>query len=222
MTERDVLQSFLVVSVVGAALLILIGTGLLVRSLLDLEYQSVRGITGFPRIQAWMNLRGQSDRALLGLVFVIINVLLLAGAPEIVRMWVNRVGWTLLLFWVVINAVLDWFAARQQVKLVEAAAQARQDQQREFDAESIDSYQQIAAKALDRLETKVHGETDPPGSVRPDLLAPVVPEHSSPMTERQRRTADIATQRARLVAVDFALGIKPETEPSAEAQEKTS
>lgn len=225
MDERDVLAALLIGSVLLAVLLILAATAAIGRKLTDLEYQVARGITGAPRIQSWIALRTQIDRALLGIVFVIINSLLLAGAPEIWRMWTNRVAWTVLLSLVLISAVLDWLDERRQVRLViahEDALAARLmeeaaaiEQQRSAALQSDrDSYRQMADEAVSRLEDAVRQSAGVTPPAPP--LAAVVPEHNSPVTPEQQAEADRQTMRARLVASTLALGL-PAREATAPA-----
>lgn len=117
MDSEEVLLALLVVSILLGIVLAFVSTAAGGRTAADLERQSERGITGAPRIQAWVNLRTHLNRVAFGAVFVVINVMLLAGAPEAWRMWANRTMWTLLLLSFVVMAIMDWGAEREQVRL---------------------------------------------------------------------------------------------------------
>lgn len=198
MTLSIVLDALLIVSLGLAIGLACVALAALGRKIADLEFQIVRGISGVPRLQSWITIRSQIGNIGLGVVFTAINILLLAGAPEIVRMWVNRVLWTALLAVVLASAVLDWIAERKQVRILIAEQ-----------AGALTSYKEMAEEAVANLEAA--GAAHSPHTPLPPLAA-VLPEHSSPTTAQQRETAEIATMRARLVAANLALGIEPEHE----------
>jgi len=71
------------------------------------------------------------------------------------------------------------------------------------------SYKEIAVEATSALERKVNTERGKLGHPPFDTVAPVVPEHSSPITKKQQDTADLQTLRARLTAAVMALGLPP-------------
>jgi hypothetical protein len=204
-TEEDVLQGLLVVSIALAALLVLVAMGSLGRKISDLELQNERGIHGVPRLQSWISIRSQIGNVALGVTFVIINVLLLAQAAEPWRMRTNRIFWTVLLAYVLAASILDWMAEREQVHLLIGAQEG-----------AIASYRAMAASAVAKLETAASQAADHAGAVLPLSLAAVVPEHNSPVTLEQQETADVATLRARLVAASLALGIPVAEQPEGE------
>lgn len=76
-----------------------------------------------------------------------------------------------------------------------------------------DSYESMSLQMVGYLETlanrKRHGEGVGPLPV----VAPVIPEHNSPITVLQQDAANLATLRARLVVVTDALGLPPRTAP---------
>jgi hypothetical protein len=76
------------------------------------------------------------------------------------------------------------------------------------------SYKELAHEATKNLELAAAAS----GSPLPAPVAPVIPEHSSPSSQRQRDTAELQTMRARLVAATLHLGLPPR-EASAEAEE---
>jgi len=223
----DVLLALLIVSIlfgIGLAFVSMAAAG---RTLADLEHQAERGVTGSPRIQAWVNLRTSANRAAFGVVFVVINVLLLAGAPEIWRMWVNRILWTALLASFLLISVQDWVAEREQVRISLRAIMATKGTQDALANEAIarrasdaaadrESYRQIANEAVANLEAAARLARETRGEPPLPALAAVIPEHQSLTTAQQRDVADAATIRARLVAATLGLGLPPR-EPSEEA-----
>ena len=196
MSPDEVLSTLLVVSLGLAILLTGIALAALGRKLADLEFQIVRGIVGVPRIQSGITIRSQIGNVGIGMLFILITVLLLAGAPEWIRMWANRGFWTVLLGGLLASEVMDWMAERKQIRLLIT------DQ-----AGALNVYKAMAEEAVANLEASaaVHSAYAP---IPP--LAAVLPEHSSPTTAQQRETAEIATMRARLVAANLALGLEPE------------
>lgn len=68
------------------------------------------------------------------------------------------------------------------------------------------SLKEIAEEAVKMMEDKQDKQS---GKTRPKKLAPVVPEHNSPVTKEQQETADLQTLRARLTAVTLAEGLPP-------------
>ena len=202
MTPEIVLSGLLVTSVTLGIMLLLVSMAALGRKVADLELQVERNIQGVPRIQAMISIRSQIGNVLLALIFVVINILLLAGAPMEVRTWTNRVLWTFLLAIVLGHAIVDWLAERKQVHLLI---------QQQLNV--VGSYREMAEQADATLEHAAAANQHAIGLLGPPPLAPVLPEHSSPVTAEQRETARVATLRARLVAANLALGIAPEPEP---------
>lgn len=81
------------------------------------------------------------------------------------------------------------------------------------------SYKEIAEEAVAAVE-KTAREVFQTAGKRPVLsLAPVVPEHSSPVTPEQQETAELQTMRARVTAATLALGL-PAREPGEPALDK--
>jgi hypothetical protein len=70
------------------------------------------------------------------------------------------------------------------------------------------SYKEIAAEAVAALEKKAEERL---GSALPAKIAPVVPEHSSPVSVAQQEAADLQTLRARVTAATLALGLPART-----------
>ncbi len=70
-----------------------------------------------------------------------------------------------------------------------------------------DSYKGMADRAILRLEQEVADRRAREGFPAVVPVAPVLPEHQSPVTANQQETADMATLRARLVAAE--LGSSP-------------
>lgn len=71
------------------------------------------------------------------------------------------------------------------------------------------SYKEIANEAVLALEAKVNEERAAKGQNLTKIIAPVVPEHSSPVTMQQQDTADLQTIRARITAASLELGLPP-------------
>lgn len=72
-----------------------------------------------------------------------------------------------------------------------------------------DNYKQIANEATGNLELAALAYVKREGKGIPKALAAVVAEHSSPPTDKQEETADLATLRARTVAATLALDLEP-------------
>jgi hypothetical protein len=70
-----------------------------------------------------------------------------------------------------------------------------------------DSYKEIANEAMAALERRVNENLHTAGKQPFTAIAPVVPEHNSPVSEKQQQTADLQTLRARLTAATLALGM---------------
>ena len=73
------------------------------------------------------------------------------------------------------------------------------------------SWRQIAISAVESVEANVNRIRHAEGKPDFEVVPPVVAEHSSPISERQQATADVATIRARLTAARAALGLEPRT-----------
>ncbi len=69
------------------------------------------------------------------------------------------------------------------------------------------SYREMAAEAVAAVESNVNELRTLRGQPRFVPIAPVVPEHNSPVTPAQQDTADLQTIRARLTAATLALGL---------------
>lgn len=67
------------------------------------------------------------------------------------------------------------------------------------------SYKEIAAdsvRALEQVANRIRGEQGMPPLT---IIAPVVPEHSSPVSEMQKEVAELQTLRARCVAATLSI-----------------
>jgi hypothetical protein len=82
--------------------------------------------------------------------------------------------------------------------------QAKDDQVKlALEKSQAKSFEDMLKDAMAILETRIVAK----GIVPAKALAAVVPEHSSPETPEQQATAKVATARAKLVAVQLALGL---------------
>jgi hypothetical protein len=63
-----------------------------------------------------------------------------------------------------------------------------------------DSYRQIGDEAVRVLEQKINKDREVAGKQPFPVIASVVAEHNSPVTEAQQDAADLATLRAKMVA----------------------
>jgi hypothetical protein len=199
MTADVVLTILLVVSVILGALVALLGMAALGRKVADLELLIERDVGGVPRIQSLINIRSQSRDVLLGVFFVFINSLLLAGAPAEWRTWSFRVLWTVLLAGILWAKIEDWLAEREQVRLLMGEQSS-----------AVTSYRQMANDAVSKLEIAAARDRATRGDAPYVPLAPVVPEHNSPVSPGQQEAADVQTMRARLVAASLDLGFAAE------------
>ncbi|SRR6266536_2274503 len=114
---NDILAWLLAASVAVSVALALISAGELGRNLADLEYQRASGTNGIRTIQAWRNVRTHGNRVFLAVSFIVISVLLMAGAPEVWRMWTNRVLFVLVPLFYLISSILDWHDDGRQLWL---------------------------------------------------------------------------------------------------------
>ena len=73
------------------------------------------------------------------------------------------------------------------------------------------SWKEMALEGMERLDQAVAKHRKDSHRPIPEVvaLAPIVPEHNSPVTPQQQETADIGTVRAKLVAATLALGLEP-------------
>lgn len=72
-----------------------------------------------------------------------------------------------------------------------------------------ESYKEIAEEAVAAGEAKANKERAKEGKGPLRILAPVVPEHSSPVSPLQEATANVASLRARVTAVTLDFGFPP-------------
>lgn len=75
--------------------------------------------------------------------------------------------------------------------------------QLEYERSQKKSYKEIAEEAVRMAESKV------PPEKRAAPLAPVVGEHNSPQTQKQKEDAELMTLRARVTAATLASGLPP-------------
>lgn len=71
------------------------------------------------------------------------------------------------------------------------------------------SYKEIAEEAVAMAELRVNRERGAAGRSAAKTVAPVVPEHSSPVSQEQQKTADLQTLRARVTAAGLDLKLPP-------------
>lgn len=124
MTE-SILSALLVASLAAACLLILFASALLGKKLAERDYQRAAEIDGTLRIQTTVNIRTQAMRVMVGATFAVFAILLLADAPMIWRMWVNRILFVLVPLGYCVASMLDWLAERAQMHLELAEEHAR-------------------------------------------------------------------------------------------------
>lgn len=87
-------------------------------------------------------------------------------------------------------------------------AKSMNDRLAEKDAQ-INSYKSILQAALFAGDKAINELMVLKGLPLVTVMAPVIPEHQSPITKKQAETAHIATQRARAVAMYDKLGLEP-------------
>ena len=225
MNSESLLYGLLVASISLSVVLTLISTAIVGRKIADLEYQQSVGVNGAHRIQSVVNIRTHALRVLVGLTFITIALLLLAEAPEIWRQWINRTLFVLLPGTYAGASILDWMAERQQIKLqteqvehnrgiASALALAAEQQRTSALRADHDSYKEMAAEAIASLAIVAARSRAEYGQPPLEPVAPVVGEHSSPITPEQRATAERQTLRAQLVASTKDLGLPPREPPA--------
>lgn len=108
----------------------------------------------------------------------------------------------------------------QRVKDAQIAA-LQAEKQLEKEKKDKKSYEEMFAEAMKIVRVEVVSKVGE-GAIPP--LAPVVPEHSSPVTKEEQEAANLVTARASLTAAQLALGLParvpgpPETENQAQAR----
>jgi hypothetical protein len=122
--------------------------------------------------------------------------------------------------------IYNQFTKSQELRIAEQKAQAElrfieQKSSYELRIKELDdqrkSYKEISSEAISALEAQANEKRLKQGKEPLKVIAPVVPEHSSPVTKEQQETADLQTMRARAVAIAVALdlpvrvGADPET-----------
>lgn len=223
----DPLFVLLVLSLAASCLCLLISMAMVGRKLADLDYQRARGIGGTARIQGYINLRTHGMRVLVGVTFGVFAVLLIADAPMIWRQWVNRTLFVVVPAGYALVSVLDWMAEREQQRIEIAAELAARDANRarlsHEESQRMatlqanhDAYREMAAEAVANLEVAAAHAREIRGEPPMVAVAPVVPEHSSPVTPDQQATASRATLRAQLVASTRDLNLPPREAPPVE------
>lgn len=90
------------------------------------------------------------------------------------------------------------------------------DKDKQLEIERADKliYKEMAAEGAIIAETAVNQNLIARGKRKIKLMAAVVPEHNSPVTEEQRAAAEMQTTRARLTAAALALNLSARTENS--------
>jgi hypothetical protein len=226
MTVDDALYLLLVLSLAVSCVLILAAMTMTGKKLADRGYQRAAGVNGTNRIQNVKELRTYALRVCVGVTFAGFAILLLADAPQIARQWFNRSLFVLLPLGYLAATVTDWFAEQEQLRIEIANAAAGRLTIREQAAAAEvsrlavlkadrDAYREMAAEAVAHLRTVAEATRQARDDPLVADLAPVVPEHSSPITEEQRMTAERATLRADLTASTLSLGLPSrETAPA--------
>jgi len=74
------------------------------------------------------------------------------------------------------------------------------------------AYQDIAEDAVDVLDRRATVHVEETGQPPVVPVAPVLPEHSSPVSDKQLAASEFATTRAKLTAAKLALGEIPTDE----------
>jgi hypothetical protein len=85
--------------------------------------------------------------------------------------------------------------------------------------EQRDSYKKLAVSATVVLEEAAVRHQKQHGIQPIPLIPPVVPQHNSPTSPKQREAADFATLQARTVAATVAIQLKPPEPPPAGSEE---
>lgn len=72
------------------------------------------------------------------------------------------------------------------------------------------NWQEMTERAVSGMENEVNRKRVIAGKQPFPVLAAVLPEHSSPVTQAQKHAADLETMKARLVAAELSLDIELE------------
>lgn len=176
----------------------------------DLEMLIERKRNGLSRIEAVQHVRTEAQWVYVALVLIAVGLL------QLVEVWwrgpVSR--WLLVSVTVVmaITPIWDWIDRRRKLRLYIAEEQRSEVVATADLRADLESYRQMAEVAITNLERTSNTLRAERGEPPIDVVAPVVPEHSSPTTGQQQATAEIATKRARLVAAAKSLEVvSPET-----------
>ncbi len=90
---------------------------------------------------------------------------------------------------------------------------AAKDQQIADIKTSADNFKSVAADAVRMMQEEQARRRRAEGKPHVDPLAPVEPEHQSPVTEAEEATAHLATLRAAVTAAALELGVPPRSSP---------
>lgn len=112
----DALNIMFVVSLILSSVLVLISTAAFGRQLSDLDYQLAAKLNGIRRTQSWINLRIHFNRIAFALAFTTTSILGLFDIEYIIRTWVGRSLFLLVLIGYVFSSILDWRGERKQLK----------------------------------------------------------------------------------------------------------
>lgn len=114
----DLLVVMLVITLIASIVLAMIGSMSIGRKVVDLEYQKARKLNGIRTIQTWINLRVQLGRVLLAVAFATTALMSLIDAPLLLRMWVGRGLFIVVIIAFAISAIQDWLDERKQMYII--------------------------------------------------------------------------------------------------------
>ena len=118
MDDSEAMTAVLSLTVALSLALMIASSAAFGRILADLEYQYAAGLNGVRRIQSWVNLRTHGNRVLLAVFALVVAALGLIGVDGVLRAWVLRLLFVLVLLTYTASSILDWIAERKQVRLL--------------------------------------------------------------------------------------------------------
>lgn len=127
MTDDQVLFLLLICVLVLGQLLAIVSGIAMGGHISDLLYQVEARVNGIDRIQSLMDIRANSCRIALGLVFWVSALLALADTDVWARTWVARVLWIVVLVMFTAAAVLDRVDKWRQLRIQQAQDRSRSE-----------------------------------------------------------------------------------------------
>lgn len=106
------------ISIAFSILLAIISIMAVGKHFTDLQYQKAAKLNDIRWIQSWINIRTHSNRVLFALAFLTASILALTDVNIVVRTWIGRILFMILLFVYLTSSILDWLAEHKQLLIL--------------------------------------------------------------------------------------------------------